>query len=65
MFIMIVRVLFSLAMDQVYHSRTKHIDIRFHFIRDILDGNNILLRKIDTVNNSPNMLTKIVFGVKF
>ena len=27
---------FQLAKNQVYHSRTKHIDIRYHFIREIL-----------------------------
>jgi len=26
-----------LAKNQVYHARTKHIDIRFHFVREILD----------------------------
>jgi len=25
-----------LAKNQVYHARTKHIDIRFHFVREIL-----------------------------
>ncbi|GKB30064.1 retrovirus-related pol polyprotein from transposon TNT 1-94 [Tanacetum coccineum] len=26
-----------LAKNQVYHTRTKHIDVRYHFIREILD----------------------------
>ena len=26
-----------LAKYQVYHARTKHIDIRFHFVQEILD----------------------------
>jgi len=26
-----------LSKNQVYHAKTKHIDIRFYFVRDILD----------------------------
>ena len=34
-----------LAKNQVYHARTKHIDIRFHFVREILDEGDIVLLK--------------------
>ena len=27
-----------LAKNQVYHSRTKNIDVRFHFVREIIEG---------------------------
>jgi len=32
-----------LVKNQVYHARTKHIDVRFHFIQEILDEGNIEL----------------------
>ena len=32
-----------LAKNQVYHSRTKHIDVRFHFVHEIFDEGDILL----------------------
>ena len=32
-----------LAKNQVHHSRTKHIDVHFHFIREILEEGDILL----------------------
>jgi len=51
--------------NQVYHARTKHIDIRFHFIREILNEGDIELQKIHTKENPVNMLTKVVPGVKF
>ena len=54
-----------LAKNQVHHSRTKHIDVRFHFIREILEEGNILLQKINTAENPTDMLTKVVSGVKF
>jgi len=35
-----------LTKNQVYHVRTKHIDVRFHFIREILDEGDIGLLKV-------------------
>jgi len=35
-----------LEKNQVYHARTKHIDVRFHFIREILDECDTELLKI-------------------
>ncbi|KAE8708400.1 putative sphingolipid transporter spinster-like protein 2-like [Hibiscus syriacus] len=31
-----------LAKNQVYHARTKHIDVRYHFVREILEEGNPL-----------------------
>lgn len=55
----------ELAKNQVYHSRTKHIDVWFHFIKDILDEGDIRLRKTGIVDNLANNLVKVVFEVKF
>ena len=49
----------------MYHARTKHIDVRFYFVREILDKGDIELLKIHTKENPANMLTKVVSGVKF
>ena len=49
----------------IYHGRMKHNDIRFHFIREILDVDDIDLQKIHTKENPVDMLTKVVSGVKF
>ena len=54
-----------LAKNQVYHARTKHIDVRFHFVRDVLDEGDVMLEKIHTTDNPADMLTKVVSGVKF
>ena len=54
-----------LEKHQVYHARKKHIDIRFHFVREIPDESDIELQKIHTKENPANMRTKIVPGVKF
>ena len=54
-----------LAKNQVHHSRTKHIDVRFHFVREIIDEGDILLKKIRTADNLVNMMTKLVPLHKF
>ena len=54
-----------LARNQVYHARTKHIDVRYHFVREILEEGDIELLKIHTSENPADMLTKVVSGVKF
>jgi len=54
-----------LAKNHVYHARMKHIDVRFHFIREILNEGDIELLKIHTKENPTDMLTKVVSGMKF
>ena len=54
-----------MAKNQVYHVRTKQIDVRFHFVWEILDEGDIELQKIHTKENPADMLTKVVLGVKF
>ena len=43
----------------------KHVDVRFHFVWEILEEGNIELQKIHTKENPADILTKIVPGVKF
>ncbi|GJR33705.1 retrovirus-related pol polyprotein from transposon TNT 1-94 [Tanacetum coccineum] len=44
--------------NPVYHSRTKHIEIRHHFIRDSYEKRLIEMVKIHTDNNVADLLTK-------
>jgi len=54
-----------LAKNQVFHARTKHIDVRYHFVREILEEGEILLMKISTTENPADMMTKVVTSAKF
>ena len=36
------------AKDSKYHDRTKHIDIRYHYIRDMVAHNEVVLKHIST-----------------
>jgi len=44
-----------LAKNHVYHARTKHIDIRFHFVWEIFNESDIELLKIHTKENPADM----------
>lgn len=54
-----------LAKHQVYHARTKHIDVRYHRIREFVAMGDIILDKVHTSENAADMLTKIVTADKF
>ncbi|CAL1356411.1 unnamed protein product [Linum trigynum] len=46
-----------LAKDQVHHERTKHIDVRYHFLRT---EKRIKVKKVGTADNPADMFTKPV-----
>ena len=47
-----------LAKNVSYHSRTKHIQRRYHYVRERVDENEFILAKIHTNDNGSDMLTK-------
>ncbi|KAL4559836.1 hypothetical protein LXL04_031982 [Taraxacum kok-saghyz] len=47
-----------LAKNSMYHKRTKHIDVRYHWIRDCLEDKMFELEKVHTNDNGSDMLTK-------
>ena len=51
---------FHLAKNSTFHSRTKHIQLRYHFIRSLLEEGQLKLEKIDGKKNPVDMLTKAV-----
>ena len=54
-----------LIKNQVYHIWTKHIDVRFYFVREILKEGDLVLKKIHTKENPTKMLIKVILGAKF
>eukprot|EP00253_Pinus_taeda_P030895 PITA_30895 len=49
-----------LATNPAYHSRTKHIDVRYHFLRHVIDGGKVALKKVNTRENCADIFTKPV-----
>ncbi|KAK3004505.1 hypothetical protein RJ639_018768 [Escallonia herrerae] len=49
-----------LAKNSAFHSRTKHIQLSYHFIRSLLEDGQLNLEKIEGNTNPADMLTKVV-----
>ena len=54
-----------LGKNSTFHSRSKHIDVRYHWIRDALDAKLLELAKIYTNDNGVDMMTKALLRGKF
>ena len=55
----------AIAKDPVKHARAKHIEIRFHFLRDIVKRGDIELEYCATENMTADILTMPVSKNKF
>ena len=55
----------SLAKNPAFHSKTKHIDVQYHFVREMVESNKVILEKVDTLENIANSLTKSMSVVNF
>lgn len=49
----------------MYHARTKHIDVKHHFIHEVVESGAIKLVKIASEDNPTDMLTKSLLRDKF
>ena len=47
-----------LAKNPVFHAKTKHIAVRYHFIRDVVEDKLMELVKVHTDDNPADLLTK-------
>ena len=54
-----------LVKNKVYHARTKHNDVRYHFVREIIEEGGVLVQNIKTDDNPADILTKVVTTIKF
>ncbi len=48
----------AMSRNPRFHGRTKHVDIRYHFIRDKVESKEILLKYCPTKNMVADVLTK-------
>jgi hypothetical protein len=55
----------ALAKNPVLHDRSKHIDIKFHFIRNCIDGGQIVIKFVETGRELADILTKALGRLRF
>ena len=48
----------QLAKNLVFHAKTKHVDVKYHFIREVLEDKRLQLIKVHTDDNHADLLTK-------
>nr|GEV76819.1 hypothetical protein [Tanacetum cinerariifolium] len=49
-----------LSRNAMFHERTKHINVRYHFIREIVESKEIEVEKISTEDNAADAFTNVV-----
>ena len=49
-----------LSRNKQVGARTKHIDVRYHFIREKVENGNILVQYVNTLKNPADLLSKNV-----
>jgi hypothetical protein len=53
-----------LEKNLAYHSKSKHIDLQHHFMRDMVNNKKVGMEKVDTLENIADSLTKSVSAMK-
>ena len=48
----------NVSKNPVHHSRTKHIDVRHHFLRDHVEKGNVVLNHVCTQDQVADIFTK-------
>ena len=50
----------ALTKNPVLHDRSKHIDVKFHFLRDCVDGGQIVIEFVEIGRQLAYVLTKLL-----
>ena len=55
----------NISKNPIQHSRTKHIDIRHHFIRDLVEDRVVTLDHVHTESQLADIFTKPLGSLRF
>ena len=51
--------------DQAFHNRVKHLDVKYHWIRERVEKEEMVVGRIPTSGNVADILTKALPGPRF
>ena len=54
-----------LCKNPIFHDRTKHVDVKYHFIREKISQGVVEVKKVHTDDNPADFGTKVVTLSKF
>ena len=54
----------ALMKNPVFHGKSKHIEIKFHFIRECVECGQIMVNRVGTLEQKADALTKPLAAVK-
>ena len=54
-----------IARNPAFHSRTKHIGVQYHFVREVVEEGSVDMQKIHTKDNLADAMTKPINAEKF
>ena len=55
----------ALTKNPVLHDRSKHIDVKFHFLQDCVDGGHLVIEFVETAGQLADILTKSLGCLRF
>ena len=55
----------ALAKNPVLHDQSQHIDVKFHFLRDCIDGGQIVIEFVETGRQLADVLIKPLGHLRF
>ncbi len=55
----------KIAQNDEFHQRTKHIDVKYHFIREALEKGIVEIKRVDSKENIADIFTKPLARVQF
>lgn len=55
----------ALSKNPSFHNRTKHIDVKFHYVREVVQNGELTVHKIGTVHNPADIMTKALANDRF